>query len=97
MSGASLRLTVFKNLFKGHELRLAVIVADLFSKKTFFVITNLSFFKGSGLLWEPKGAAYEARGLDQTERIPHLHHIIQAGHPGPQQLQAVQVAVPHPR
>ena len=42
---------------------------------------------GSGLLWQPEGAKAEAGGMDQAERLPHLHHLLQACYPGSQQFQ----------
>ena len=42
---------------------------------------------GSGLLWQSKGAKAEAGGVDKAERLPHLHHLLQACNPGSQQFQ----------
>ena len=35
--------------------------------------------------------------MDEGQRVPHLRDLLQAGHTGPQQLQAVQVGVLYPR
>ena len=50
-------------------------------------------FPGPDLLRDPEGAADEAGGLDEAERLPRLHHLLQARHPGPVELPAQAVVL----
>ena len=54
-------------------------------------VDHLISSPGPDLLWDPEGAADEAGGLDEAERLPRLHHLLQARHPGPVKLPAQAV------
>mmetsp|Transcript_24567 Transcript_24567/g.80106 ORF Transcript_24567/g.80106 Transcript_24567/m.80106 type:complete len:605 (+) Transcript_24567:570-2384(+) len=49
------------------------------------------------LLRHAEGAQAQAAGLVQDERLPRLHHVVQARHPGSGRLPPQKVEVPHPR
>lgn len=49
------------------------------------------------LLRYAKGAEGETYRLDEAERFPHLHHVVQARHTGPPELQAEEMEVPDTR
>ena len=61
------------------------------------LIIYLISYPGPDLLRDPEGAADEAGGLDEAERLPRLHHLLQARHPGPVELPAQAVVLLHPR
>lgn len=53
----------------------------------------VSRLQNSYLLWHTKRAQAETYRLDQSERIPRVHHIVQTGHPGPPKFSTKKVEI----
>lgn len=53
----------------------------------------VSSFQDTDVLRHAEGAEAEKDGLDETERVSHLHHVLQVSHPGSSKFPAEEVEI----